>query len=97
MKHSLAILLLATTLAACSAIDRLTGRNDDTVLPGTREDAIPGQPSFPTEPVGGPATPADPAAPQDETAETPAEPPACPADDPDCTPPASGGTYSDGQ
>ena len=53
MKHALAIAFAAMALASCSAIDRLTGQNDNTVLPGTREDAIPGQASFPTQPAGG--------------------------------------------
>ncbi|MGQ0483887.1 MAG: hypothetical protein ACT4SY_00830 [Hyphomicrobiales bacterium] len=98
MKHSIAILLLATALASCNAIDRLTGRIDNTVLPGNREEAIPGQASFPTGSAGGPATAADPAAPQAETAAAPEEQaPVCPADDPDCTPPAVDGTFSDGQ
>ena len=97
MKQSIAILLLATALAACSAFDRLTGRNDDTVLPGTREEAIPGQASYPTEPAGGTTTAAGPAAPQAGTAAAPEQTPVCPADDPNCTPPADDGTFSDGQ
>jgi len=97
MKHALAIALIAAALASCSAIDRLTGQNDNTVLPGTREDAIPGQASFPTEPAGGQTAAGDPAAPQAETAAAPEEPPACPADDPNCKPPADAGTFSDGQ
>ncbi len=97
MKQLIAILLLATTLAACGAIDRLTGRNDDTVLPGNREEAIPGQASYPTEPVGGQTTAADSAAPQAGTATAPQDMPVCPAEDPNCTPPAADGTFSDGQ
>ena len=98
MKRALAIILLATALASCSAIDRLTGQNDNTVLPGTREDAIPGQASFPTEPADGQTAVADPAQPQAETLAAPEDQPAaCPADDPNCTPPAADGTFSDGQ
>lgn len=98
MKHALAIILLATALASCSAIDRLTGQNDNTVLPGTREEAIPGQASFPTEPAGGQTVTADPAQPQAETLAAPEDQPsACPADDPNCTPPTDAGTFSDGQ
>lgn len=97
MKQSIAILLLATVLASCSAIDRLTGRNDDTVLTGNREEAIPGQASFPTEPAGGATVAADPAAPQAETAAAPEKAATCPADDPNCTPPGADGTFSDGQ
>lgn len=42
------IVALAITVSACSSIEKLTGMGrDDTVLPGTREDAIPGKPSFP--------------------------------------------------
>ncbi len=97
MKQWIAITLLATALASCSAIDRLTGQADNTVLPGTREEAIPGQASFPTAPAGGQTAATGPAAPQADTANTQAEPPACPADDPNCTPPADDGTFSDGQ
>jgi len=98
MKQALAIALLATALASCGAIDRLTGQNDNTVLPGAREEAIPGQASFPTEPAGGQTAAADPAQPQAETAAAPEDQPAaCPVDEPDCTPPAGAGTFSDGQ
>jgi hypothetical protein len=98
MKHALTIALVASVLASCSAIDRLTGQTDNTVLPGTREEAIPGQASFPTEPAGGQTVAGDSAAPQAETSAMPEEPATvCPADDPNCTPPAVDGTFSDGQ
>jgi len=97
MKQWIAIALLATALASCSAIDRLTGQNDNTVLPGSREEAIPGQASFPSAPVGGQTTAADPAAPQAGAAAAAEKTAACPADDPNCTPPAADGTFSDGQ
>ncbi len=93
MKHALAIAFAAMALASCSAIDRLTGQNDNTVLPGTREDAIPGQASFPTQSAA-----ADPAQPQAETTAAPEDQPAtCPVDEPNCKPPATDGTFSDGQ
>lgn len=98
MKQALAMALLATALASCSAIDRLTGQNDNTVLPGTREEAIPGQASFPTEPAGGQTATADSAQPRAETLAAPEDQPAaCPVDEPNCTPPADAGTFSDGQ
>ncbi len=36
-----------TVLAGCSTINNLTGQTDNTVLPGQREDAIPGRSQFP--------------------------------------------------
>ena len=34
-------------LSGCSYVDRLTGETDNTVLPGAREDAVPGRAQFP--------------------------------------------------
>jgi len=39
-----------TLLAGCSTIDTFTGQTNNKVLPGTREDAIPGRTSFPEKP-----------------------------------------------
>ncbi len=92
----------ALSLAGCSTIDKLTGSTDDTVLPGQREDAVPGRPSFPSaeeraqtaktaagQSGGGDA--AQPAAP------APAEPAPCPADDPSCAGTTADDTFSDPQ
>jgi hypothetical protein len=97
MKQSIAILLLGTALASCSTIDRFTGRIDDTVLPGNREEAIPGQASFPSGSAGGATKAADPAAPQAEAAATPEKAASCPVEEPNCTPSGVDGTFSDGQ
>jgi hypothetical protein len=100
------ILLAALPLASCTYLDRMTGQIDDTVLPGTREDAIPGKPSFPDpadnvpieQPGGtlqngtGAAT-----AGSDTTNGSDATITAkCKPEDPQCQP-ASGGTFSDPQ
>ncbi len=37
----------AVLLSGCSTINSLTGQTDNTVLPGKREDAVPGRPQFP--------------------------------------------------
>ncbi len=101
MRKSLpAVMLIVAGLstASCSYLDKLTGGTDDTVLPGSREAAIPGKSQFPEasdtpvieQPGGG------------QTAQTgtdatvaPAEP-ACKAGDANC-PPASDGTFDDPQ
>jgi len=47
-KIALFVLIAASlSVAGCSSINKLTGQTDDTVLPGQREDAIPGKPTFP--------------------------------------------------
>ena len=94
------ILLCAAAglLAGCSAIDKLTGQTDNTVLPGSREEAIPGRPSFPEkrEVASAPA-------PKSATANEPVAGPGetetyCGPDDPSCKPPATtGDTFQDPQ
>jgi hypothetical protein len=37
----------AALLAGCGTLNSLTGQTDNTVLPGQREDAIPGRTQFP--------------------------------------------------
>jgi hypothetical protein len=76
-------------LSGCSGVNNLLGKNDNTVLPGQREDAIPGRTKFPEKrdvavgSAGGAAG----------TAET-----YCAPDDPACKPPAtSGDVFSDPQ
>jgi outer membrane biogenesis lipoprotein LolB len=84
-------------LAGCGALNNLTGQTDNTVLPGQREDAIPGRTQFPERQdvaVGSPsgsgsASSVGSASPSNETY--------CGPDDPDCRPPGSGDTFSDPQ
>lgn len=78
------LIALSLVLPGCSAIDKLTGQTDDTVLPGSREDAVPGRPSFPSaeERVSpGGASTGEPAT---ASAEPSTEPAPCPVDDPAC-------------
>lgn len=93
------LVLVAFSATGCSYVDKLTGSTDDTVLPGSREDAIPGKSQFPdatdqaTIEQPGSSTTA-----QTGTGETAATPePACKAGDPDCAPPSEDGTFSDPQ
>lgn len=87
------LLLAGLALSGCGTIDKLTGQTDDTVLPGQREDAVPGRAQFPAPSDSAP----QPAAPPVETADAPPAPD-CPADDPACDPMApSDGTFSDPQ
>jgi hypothetical protein len=91
------ILFVATlSLAGCSYVDRLTGSTDNTVLPGSREDAIPGKTQFPeksdTATIEQPGKTA-----QTATTATVTPPkPLCKAGDPKCKT-ASDGTFSDPQ
>jgi hypothetical protein len=50
------LLIMCLALAGCGYMDKLTGGRDDTVLPGPREDAIPGKKQFP-EPDAAPPPP----------------------------------------
>ncbi len=87
------LMLLAFLATGCSYVDRLTGSTDNTVLPGTREDAIPGKSQFPDSSDAAPAI-EQPATQQ--TAEDTTAKPACPEDQPDCAQSADG-TFSDPQ
>ena len=78
-------------LTGCSSVNNLLGKNDNTVLPGQREDAIPGRTKFPEKQdvavgsAGGAST-----AVSSETY--------CAPDDPACKPPGSAGdTFKDPQ
>jgi hypothetical protein len=87
------LLLAGLALTGCGSIDKLTGQTDNTVLPGQREDAVPGRPQFPAPNDSAPRTSAPPV----ETADVPAAPD-CPVDDPACDPMApADGTFSDPQ
>ena len=83
----MALGLIVAGLTACSTISKITGQTDDTVLPGQREEAIPGKAQFPES---SDVATAPPAAGQQTAA------PECPADDPNCKP-QSDGTFSDPQ
>lgn len=96
MRSSKILLIAAalTLLSGCSTLNSLTGQTDNTVLPGQREDAIPGRSKFPEKqdvavgPGGGTGGAAS--APSDETY--------CAPDDAACKPPGTtGDTFSDPQ
>lgn len=84
----------AAVLSGCSYVNSLTGQTDNTVLPGKREDAIPGRSSFPVKQdvqVGSTSKAAEPAAPN-------AAEPYCAPDDKSCKPPTTtGDTFKDPQ
>ena len=42
---------LASSLMACSAVKKLTGQRDDSVLPGTREEILPPEAQTARDPV----------------------------------------------
>lgn len=87
--------LLAILAAGCSAVDKLTGQTDDTVLPGQREDAVPGKTQFPQQSDAAPSPSTQPDT--STTAPEPVEPAEkCADDDPNCTTPQDG-TFSDPQ
>jgi hypothetical protein len=90
-----------TALAGCSTINSLTGQTDNTVLPGQREDAIPGRAQFPDQPDPGVSKSAGHQMPeQTDMASTTAADAACKPDDATCQPPAdsgSGDVFSDPQ
>ena len=91
-----ALVLASFSAAGCSYIDRLTGSTDNTVLPGTREDAIPGKSQFP-DPAERATVEQPGGATQTATGDTLTTPePACKAGDPDCAQPEDG-TFSDPQ
>jgi hypothetical protein len=79
-------------LSGCGALNSLTGQTDNTVLPGQREDAIPGRSKFPEnkDVAAGSSAGTSTSAATDETY--------CAPDDPACKPPGtSGDTFSDPQ
>jgi hypothetical protein len=73
-RHIVVLALATSLLAGCGTFKKLTGKNDNTVLPGERENVLP-----PEEQVNAkPGQPDDLAAPQESTA-------ACdPSADPSC-------------
>lgn len=91
LRTAILVAALAAVLGGCSTINKMTGSVDNTVLPGQREDAIPGRAKFPESDPASTASTASTAAPPD------AAEPACSADDPDCAPPSGDDTFSDPQ
>lgn len=79
-----------TLLSGCTYLDTFTGQTNNKVLPGQREAAIPGRPTFPEKVdtsvlPGGKASDAAPQA-------------GCAAGDPDCAPPTTtNDTFKDPQ
>ncbi len=51
LRTSLAIVMLALTLGGCSTFKELTGSNDNSVLPGQREDVLPPDQQTARDPV----------------------------------------------
>ncbi|MBC8036904.1 MAG: hypothetical protein H7X89_06785 [Rhizobiales bacterium] len=94
-----ALALATFSVGGCSYIDRLTGTTDNSVLPGAREDAIPGKTQFPD--ASDTATVEQPGSTTTQTTtgtgETATAPePACKTGDPGCTQSVDG-TFSDPQ
>jgi|GEM_PF-2341761 len=91
------LVVAAFSAAGCSYIDRLTGSTDNTVLPGTREDAIPGKSQFPDATEQATIEQPGSTTAQTGTGETAtAQEPVCKSGDPDCAQPEDG-TFSDPQ
>lgn len=99
----LSLLAASAALGGCSTFKRLTGKSNDTVLPGQREDILPpDQYTAKSEDLNPPAAdsaaPAPQPAPQQSTA--PATLECDPAVDPDCAPPpkkgVNKGIFNDG-
>jgi hypothetical protein len=80
---------IATALAGCSMFNSLTGQVDNTVLPGQREDAIPGRSTFPEKPDVAQAPGAGQSPPSGQSK--------CSPDDPACQPASGDDVYSDPQ
>jgi hypothetical protein len=92
MMRPAALLLAAgvmTLLSGCSYLDTMTGQTNNKVLPGQREDAIPGRPTFPEKPDPTVAS----AKPTTGTGQS-----GCAANDPACKPPTTtNDTFKDPQ
>ncbi len=90
LRKTILVAAVMTGLGGCSTIDKITGQTDNTVLPGQREEAIPGRNQFPENSEAAQAPqPIEPA---------PVEvAPACQPDDPDCQPAPGDDTFSDPQ
>lgn len=51
LRSILAMMLVAALFAGCTSLKNLTGSNDDTVLPGSREDVLPPDQQTARDPV----------------------------------------------
>lgn len=79
-----------TLLSGCSYVDTVTGQTNNKVLPGQREDAIPGRTSFPEKPDADVQRASQPTGTNTATG--------CTANDPACKPPATtNDTFKDPQ
>lgn len=99
------LLAVSAALGGCSTFKKLTGKKDDTVLPGQREDILPpDQYTSKSEdlnpPADGGAAPAPAPAPAQQQAAPPAATACDPETDPDCAPPpkkgVNKGIFNDG-
>lgn len=85
-----------TLLSGCTYLNTFTGETNNKVLPGTREDAIPGRGSFPEKPdpnIGTVSKTASTTAPAQVNTQ-----PGCTSNDPACKPPATtNDTFKDPQ
>ncbi len=89
--------IAAVFLSGCSTINSLTGQTDNTVLPGKREDAVPGRTQFPEKPDANVGTAASGGGASGGTMDGSAEV-YCAPDDPSCKPPeTTGETFKDPQ
>lgn len=104
LRNMLLLGFAAAMLGGCSTLNSLTGETDNTVLPGKREEAIPGRAQFPDtqdssvtaatrEPVEQSPIESPPAA----KGTKPATGTACAPDDPACAPASGDDTFSDPQ
>lgn len=83
----------AVVLSGCSTLNSLTGQTDNTVLPGKREDAVPGRSQFPGKADGTVGTASSDSAAAGGTADA-----YCAPDDKTCKPPTTtGDTFKDPQ
>ena len=81
-----------TLLSGCTYLDTFTGETNNKVLPGQREEAIPGRPSFPEKPDPNVGTVSK----APVTATTAQS--GCAANDPGCKPPTTtNDTFKDPQ
>ena len=92
LRTAILVATLAAVLGGCSTINKMTGSVDNTVLPGQREEAIPGRAKFPESDSTSTASTAAPGPAPSEAATS-----TCSADDPACAPPVGDDTFSDPQ
>lgn len=92
MKFAPRLLLAAGVMmlvSGCSYVDTVTGQTNNKVLPGQREDAVPGRPTFPEKPDPNVGT---------ASSQPAANGAGCSDSDPACKPPTStNDTFKDPQ